>query len=401
MWDESITADNIRSEFRKCGIYPANRNVYPRGAFIPSLLVSYDNQLAEKQRMLNAPRTPASTPQHLATPYPQCTSPTGPLARTPVDRQSSASTSQQQGNADSQQPDISTNPELRYEYESKERARRSLSFETRTLNEMPPQTQSLLKSASENLSNISCDFDVSTTQPDSRPVTLASTPKSTNNAALALTETASRSFTSLETLLCETFLQKHPEAGGVQESTCQKSKRYPHNAEVLTKDKALERMEKFQEAKAKRGKKRSTETNPREVKRRAKKRDVSKKKPASPSPAPSSSNSDNEQPQYADSSELSLNDEQQDSNIYAHFNERSYQNLSKNVKPEHYYAIAYGNLVYIGKTLKKEGIMWETKFLNRGVDYHFDCPKTEQIELVHPSQFICGPLNITVSHHLE
>ena len=184
---------------------------------------------------------------------------------------------------------------------------------------------------------------------------------------------ASRSFTSLETLLCETFLQKHPEAGGVQESTCQKSKRYPHNAEVLTKDEALERMEKFQEAKAKRGKKRSTETNPREVKRREKKRDVSKKKPVSPSPAPSSSNCDNEQPQYADSSELSLNDEQQDSNIYAHFNERSYQNLSKNVKPEHYYAIAYGNLVYIGKTLKKEGIMWETKFLNRGVDYHFDC----------------------------
>lgn len=68
--------------------------------------------------------------------------------------------------------------------------------------------------------------------------------------------------------------------------------------------------------------------------------------------------------------------------------------MGNNIKPDKYYVIAFDNLVYVGKVLKWNDENWEVKFLSRGINKNFDWPRTETIEMVKASQFICGPLNI-------
>ena len=66
VWNRSFTPENILAGFKKCGIYPVDRTVYPRSVFVPSLLVTYDNWKAEQIRMREAPMTPSSTPRRAA-----------------------------------------------------------------------------------------------------------------------------------------------------------------------------------------------------------------------------------------------------------------------------------------------------------------------------------------------
>ena len=42
VWDASVNAENICNGFRRCGIFPFDRNTYPKDRFDPNLLNRYN-----------------------------------------------------------------------------------------------------------------------------------------------------------------------------------------------------------------------------------------------------------------------------------------------------------------------------------------------------------------------
>jgi hypothetical protein len=59
VWYKALTPPNIIHGFRKSGIYPVNRNEYPRDVFNPLQLLSYQTQFPETATTLPAPTSTA------------------------------------------------------------------------------------------------------------------------------------------------------------------------------------------------------------------------------------------------------------------------------------------------------------------------------------------------------
>ena len=62
---------------------------------------------------------------------------------------------------------------------------------------------------------------------------------------------------------------------------------------------------------------------------------------------------------------------------------------------EKYYAVAYGNLTYIGKVIHLWKGTIKVKFLERKPGGVYTWPNTENIDVVTAEEIICGPIKVT------